>query len=531
MGALDPILRSILPASVLERRSIGKRGALVSPDMTFAKTPYKQWSNELAVREGYNASEWVKACVDSIATPASGVPWRVSKFKTKEFDLPEAKARYEHELKAVPASERAQFMRSSEARRFLEPVQDHPLEILIEQPNKFISRQLMMERFIQHLLLVGNAFFHINRGASRGAPLELWPVDPDGMAVHPDKDKYISHYSFKKKDVEVDPIPVEDVLHVMLPDPADPFWGVSVLKAGARVIDTDVQAVEFNRISLANMATPTGILSFKQKLKRDEWIEAREQLADEYQGAKNAGRPMVMGNEAQWLQMSLSPQELNFIESRQMNRESIAALFRVSLAVLGIMHTGSGGSAGNSTTLEIRRWHWIDTIIPLMDRLQAAFNLRFTPEFGKDMILWYDTANVEALRQALYDKALAAKVFWSMGEPLNNLNDRFGFGLPAHREGGDMGWLPASAKSTKQAMAEAERAVQDAENPPEPVDPNNPEGGPGNTNTPPDGGNAVDDGSGNSNDQGSTNDNSAKSAELIEIERRWGFTAHDDLTS
>lgn len=485
MGFIDTIAAPFLPAprgaGPEDLKGIGKRGALISPHFgtRYAGEPiWKSWTNANAVKNGYIASEWVKACVDSIATPAASVPWRVSRFKSEK-----AKKAYQHEVKGLKGWEQPQFIKEL-GDLGLEPEPDHPLETLIDNPNPVFTWHDMFERFTQHLLLAGNAYFHINRGSLGRQPLEIWPVDPDGIKIEPSMKNVIDHYEYHKGDVHVPTILPQDMIHVMLPDPANPLYGVSVLQSAARVVDTDVEAVNFNKVLLQNMASPSGILAFKRQLTDKQWEDARAQLQEEYAGAKNAGRPMVLGNEATWMRTSLSPEELNFLASRKMNRESIAAVFRVNLAILGL------GDLTKDAYDRARLWHHIDTVIPYLDRMQAHLNMKLARDFGEDILLWYDTSNIEALTPLFNEKIMTAKVIWTMGVPFQEINQRLRLGFPKDIEGSDVGYLPASGL----AVVGAEPVGQD------PQDPNKPNQG--DPNSAPDGGTAVTDQGGDSSQEG-----------------------------
>lgn len=444
-----------------------------------------RWSTEKAISDGYEASEWVRICIDRIAQPASTVPWRVSTFASDR-----AKANYEYERKSVPLSEMSDFHRSIKAKE-LRPAPGHPLEMLLEgggTVEPYFSRQELIERITQHLLLGGNGLWKKVRAG--GVPVELFPLGPDLTRPVPaeQRGKLISHYERKlgtkdrrRREPDVEKIPVEDVIHVMLPDPSNLLWGCSPLMAAARVVDTDVEAINWNKVSLQNRAVYDTVVTFNKNLSVQEWQEARRQLREQHQGAKSAYSPWVLGNDAKVDRVSLTPVEMDFILGRKMNRESICGIFGVPLPVAGIL---SDTSQANPDVYW--KQHWISTVLPYLDRLMAVLNRSLAREFGKNVLLWYDTSNVDALRENFHEKVRSSKQLWSEGVPFDIINQYLRMGFPEHIPGGEMGYYPASVLSHREIQLRIQAMEAGIKTQEEQGD-----AGGGNTEAPPDGGETV----------------------------------------
>ena len=390
----------LLGVSPQEMKSV-TTGQLL-PVWQSGKPIWTDWSADKAVRDGFKASTWVYACIHRIMKAVASVPWVVSR-RTKAG-----------EWEVVPG---------------------HPLEELLKRPNPYMSGQDLIERMTAHLYLSGNALWTKIR--ARGAVVELWPIGPDGIKPVPSQKKFIERYEYEKDGVKHS-IKPEDIIHVMFIDPANPYWGMSPLQAGARIVDTDVEAVTWNKVALQNRAITDGVFSFKEPLTREQWEEARRQVREQHQGADNARTPWVLGGDATWHQMSLSPAEMDFIESRKMTREEICAIFQVPPPMVGIY---DHATLANIETA--RKIFWLDTVIPFLEDLQSAFNLALTPEFGDDLMLEFDVSNVEAIQENYHDKIETAKTLWAMGVPFNQINQQLELGFD-DIPGGDIGYLPMS---------------------------------------------------------------------------------------
>lgn len=382
---------------------------------------FNDWSTDRAIKEGLKASSYVFVCVNALVKAVCQVPWYVYK-RNRNGDW--------------------------------EQVQQHPLELLIEKPTPFHNRKDLMSGMVQHLYLGGNALF--SKVKAGGIVAELWQLPTDGMKVIPSKQDYISHYEYEQDGVR-QRFEVSDIIHNKFNDPANPYWGISPLQAGARLVDTDVEAVRFQKVSLQNRAITDGIFTFDHPLTKDQWEEARRMVREQHQGMDNAHTPWILGAGAKWQQMSLSPLEMDFLNSRKFNREEICSLFQVPPPIVGIMDTSTYNNIETA-----RKIFWQDTVIPLLEDIKDSFNLSLTPEFGQGIELSYDISNVQALQTSTQEKINNAKNLWSMGVPFNVINQRLELGFD-DVEGGDMGYLPSGLMPANLLELDEPQAPQQGE--------------------------------------------------------------------
>lgn len=410
------------------------------------------WRMENASETGYEASSIVKACVDKIAVPLRSVPWRVSTL----MEDPEAKKRFYWEMKGVPADQRSDFIKDMHRgkdwseKTHLQPLNNHALEQLLMEPNPHFTGPEYVEMSAQHLLLGGNALFHQVRASNLvgGRTLELWLIPPDDIQPVRSRDRWVREYLLNDKgNAKPRAIKAENIMHMKLPSPRDPFWGISPLKAAATSVDTDIEAVSWNKVSLQNRAITSGVFEAQKPMSREQWEETRQQIAEQHQGVDNAYAPWVIGG-AKWNQMSLSPVEMDFIKSRSMTRDDVAMVFGEDPRIFGAGQT----TANREAIREIFRLHWLNLLLPFLDRYDEIFNKVLAPEYpNENLFVWYDTSNVEALRESDLDKARVAKIHWSMGIPPNMIVQRLrmGYGpIPF----GDIGLVPASAITVERAI-------------------------------------------------------------------------------
>jgi HK97 family phage portal protein len=364
------------------------------------KPQFTDWSTDKAVRDGLKVSTYVYACARVIAQSAASVPWKAIDPVT-EKDVPR-----------------------------------HPFEQLMRKPNLKISSNNLMERLAYHLVLGGNGIWSKIR--SRGTVIELWPIGPDGISPIPDRAKFISGYEYNRDGIK-ETLKAEDVVHFSLVDPANPYWGLSPLQAAARVVDTDVESIRWNKVALQNRAVADGAFVFSHALSDTQYDEAREQIWEQHQGADNARMPWVLGAGATWQQMSLSPVEMDFIESRKMNRVEICSVYQVPPPMVGIYDDATLANIETS-----RKIFWLDGMTPFLMDLKDGVNLSLGPDFGNEVLMVPDLSRVEALKENYGDKVEAGHKLWVMGVPLNEVNRVLELGLADDIDGADIGYVPAN---------------------------------------------------------------------------------------
>ncbi|HTE46638.1 MAG TPA: phage portal protein, partial [Gemmatimonadaceae bacterium] len=388
------------------RGPAGSGGGSLVPSYLSKLPQWTSWGTKRAVDEGFKASVWVYISIQRLMKAAASVPWYAYEKRGSKWEKQE----------------------------------DHPLSQLMARPNPFMSRQTVIEFQVAHLHLAGNAM--LKKIEIRGQTRELWPIwELDKIQPVPSSIDFLDRYDFRR-DGDAIPIYPSEVVHSQFIDPSNPFWGMSPLQAAARIVDTDIEAVRWNKITLQNRAVPDGVFVIPQQQTRAQLDEARAIVTEKYSGADNARVPWVIGSGMTYTQMSLTPVEMDWLESRKMTREEICATFGVPPAMVGIMESSS---LGNDYLDSIRRIFWSDTVIPILDLLMDSFNRSVTPAFGDPAVLQlrYDTTGVEALREDLGDKITQFGKLMMSGVPVNMAAQRLNLGIDKI-DGGDVALVPGT---------------------------------------------------------------------------------------
>jgi HK97 family phage portal protein len=275
---------------------------------------------------------------------------------------------------------------------------EHPVLGLLGRPNPRQAGGELLEAVYAYLQTAGNAY--IAAGIVDGAVRELHLLRPDRVKVALGRDGYPAAYAYtaggRTAELRLDQKPVAGVLHLALFHPLDDHYGMAPLEAAAQSLDIHNAAAEWNKALLDNAARPSGALVYSAgggTLTEAQFIRLKNELEAGFQGAKNAGRPLVLEGGLDWKAMALSPAEMDFIELKHSAAREIALAFGVPPMLLGIP-----GDNTYANYAEANRAFWRSTVIPLVRRVADDLSFWLAPGFG-GVTLVPDLEGVEALAE------------------------------------------------------------------------------------------------------------------------------------
>ena len=105
-------------------------------------------------------------------------------------------------------------------------VERHPLEVLLDAPNPYLSRFELMEQTVGMLELTGDAYWFLV-GDARGRPVQIWPLRPDRIAIVPDETHYVRGYVYEIDGQRI-PLEAAEVVHFKRWHPSNDYYGLTI---------------------------------------------------------------------------------------------------------------------------------------------------------------------------------------------------------------------------------------------------------------------------------------------------------------
>lgn len=298
-------------------------------------------------------------------------------------------------------------------------IDDHPFLDLIRKPNPMQSQAAFFESVVAFKQIAGNSYIQaVGPGKNPFSKVtELWPLRPDRMRIKPGPRGYPAAYIYKLNHAEtvfpVDQVRLQSpVLHMKYFNPTDDWYGMSPLEAAVYATDQHNSANKWNLSLLQNSARPSGALvatvgpNSSGTLSEEQYQRLKHQIDEQHTGARNAARPMILEGGLDWKPLSMTPQQMDWIEGKNMSARDIALAFGVPPMMLGIP-----GDNTYSNYQEARAAMYEDTAIPIYDSVRDDFNAWLVPSFGDGLEADYDKDAIHALaprRQSVWDKVQKA---------------------------------------------------------------------------------------------------------------------------
>jgi len=273
----------------------------------------------------------------------------------------------------------------------------HPLALLLRGPNPAQGGTELFEAIYSFKLISGNSYI-LAVGPADGPPVELYSLRPDRVSVIAGRDEMPAGYRYSLGGNKYKDYDISQVLHLKFFHPLDDWYGLSPVEAAAYSIDQHNQAGAWNQALLQNGARPSGALVMKQdsnslgRLSEDQYNRIKSQIDEEFSGAANAGRPVLLEGGMDWKEMSLSPKDMDYVQMKSASARDIALAFGVPPQLLGIP-----GDATYNNLAEARLALWEQTIIPQVNNLVDALNNWLAPMFDPKIKIMADLDNIPAL--------------------------------------------------------------------------------------------------------------------------------------
>ncbi|MER2509769.1 phage portal protein [Amaricoccus sp.] len=309
----------------------------------------------------------------------------------------------------------------------------HPALDLLASPNPGQGGAALLENFYGHLLLSGDGYLEAAGEHVSGGPREIYSLRSDRMKVVQGTDGWPIAYEYSvgaKKhafDMRQDRVPI---LHVKSFHPVDDHYGLSPLHAAASAIDVHNSASAWSKALLDNAARPSGAIVYKGadgqgSLASDQYARLIDELESHHQGARNAGRPMLLEGGLDWKPMGFSPSDMEFHTTKQAAARDIALSFGVPPMLLGLP-----GDNTYANYQEAHRAFFRLTVLPLVAKSLAALSGWLPFFYGAPFQIKIDEDNVPALadeRVTLWNRISGASF-------LSDAEKRRMLGLPGLRE-------------------------------------------------------------------------------------------------
>lgn len=307
-----------------------------------------------------------------------------------------------------------------------EQVKNHPLETLINSGNYITSKVFRDSCSYTDLTLAGNYFLILTKDNKSCFWIPVESVTPNLRNASTEADK--------KKIIEVGPIesitigensllrlseetiPFERVIHIKLPNPFNPFYGLPLIIAGSRPILLDRYKNEYEMAFYLRGGMHSGVIETEQDISKTRMERLMRTFEQAFTGKRNWWRQLFLPKGAKWINSTLSMAEMQHLESLKENRTTLLANLGIPPSQVGIVQ-----DVNRSTAEDQKANLWNNTIVPMCLMIESGWNSsHLIKNVYKDKFyIKADFEGLDALEGSFYTKcelADKAKAFMTIDE-------------------------------------------------------------------------------------------------------------------
>lgn len=309
-------------------------------------------------------------------------------------------------------------------------LQDHPLAVLLRQPNPWTSRYRFINALIHDFAIYDNAYWlKINDGGANS----LVRIPP--TRISPEGSDWLTPSSFKVTGTQGSRIYPRDQVVYFRGYGLESDSGVSPLESLRRTLREEFAAGEMREQVMRNGARMSGYL--ERPNDAPKWSpEARSRFHKAWQAqysgnGPGAGGTPILEDGMTFKPVSQTAKDLQYIEARKLTREEVAAAYFVPPPMVGLLE-----NATFSNITEQHKMLYQDTLGPWLTMISEEIELQLMGDFEPNPERFYVEFNLrEKLTGSFEERADAIQK--AVGGPTMTVNEARALDNRPPIDGGD----------------------------------------------------------------------------------------------
>lgn len=254
-------------------------------------------------------------------------------------------------------------------------VDSGPDKFLLDSPASDMNTSTMIEYLILSLGTAGEFFILREDGTQTNKnvlPKYLTIVHPSSMSLDKetvDRNGKVQAWILSTGSGNRRKIPVDAVIHEMLPNPYDAHRGMAPVTVLKQTLAADYAARKHNKWMMERHGQVAGVVTIKDAIGSERLTLLHNLWAEKYEGAKNAGKTAFLDSGAEYKPLASTSKDMDWEAGQKLSREEICAAFGVPPNNAGILDKATYSNFEQST-----KSLWEETLIPLGARIQDVLN-------------------------------------------------------------------------------------------------------------------------------------------------------------
>lgn len=184
---------------------------------------------------------------------------------------------------------------------------------------------------MESLVVTGNSFGYVTARDGEDRPTAIMPVHPDVLAVQTET---LPGATWPEVTYRVNGVrlPSHDVVHIKRFPVAGAALGLSPIQKAASAVGLALAAERYGLNYFRDSANPSSVLESDLPLDDENTRRLQQQWIATHGGKR---RPAILSGGVKWRPIAITPNESQFLETRQFQRSEIAMWFRIPPHMIG----------------------------------------------------------------------------------------------------------------------------------------------------------------------------------------------------
>jgi HK97 family phage portal protein len=273
---------------------------------------------------------------------------------------------------------------------------NHPLQNKLSmQPNSESCSADVRQAGQSHCLMTGNCYIEID-WSKGGDVLGLYLRSPFSTFPYRTPDGALIYKTHDNPSGAIRAVLSEAMIHVKGMG-IDSLLGLSPIKYYAReVLGNDIAAQSYSNQYFAHGSAPGGVLTAPGNLTPQQKLDNVRTWLDAHGRGANKHNIALLEAGWKWEQTAVDPQEAMLIQTRELNRSQIAAIF-------GVPEHMVGGKEDSKANMEQKSLEFLTfTLKPWLNKWEQAINSKLFPTLGRSAGKYFAKFDTTGLERADY---------------------------------------------------------------------------------------------------------------------------------
>ena len=248
-------------------------------------------------------------------------------------------------------------------------------DLIKYRPNRYQNKITFFEYIMMSICTDGNSYVQIVRDGS-GRPSQLIPISPDTVDV------VINDGELFYQIDSVGILDSADVLHFKtLTD--NGIDGISPIDQCKKALSWAINLEEYGDTFFKNGAKPSSVLSTDRALSEQAIERLKNSFSNTYAKLKNSNSTIILEEGLSFTPISISPEQAQFLSSRQFSIEEVARIFNIPPHMLKDL------SKSSFNNIEMQSQEFVTyTLMPYITRIENEMNYKLfrSNDVGKTFI-------------------------------------------------------------------------------------------------------------------------------------------------